>query len=156
MGYSKILIPHAGTLAGDKALEHALKLSLDSKSEFTLLHVVVPLPNPSSFSITANRRDFIETVNKLQDSIIEEMKMKMESIREKVSREKGIRIDTKVLLGIPEDEIAKFAKDYEIVVMAKRRKLPGIKAILRLGSTSRKVLEKVSTPILLIDAEDNF
>ena len=95
MGYSKILIPHAGTLAGDKALEHALKLSLDSKSEFTLLHVVVPLPKPSSFSISVNRRDFIETINKLQDSIIEDMKMKMESNKEKVSWEKGISIDQK-------------------------------------------------------------
>ncbi len=41
------------------------------------------------------------------------MKMKMESNKEKVSWEKGISIDTKVLLGIPEDEIAKFAKDYD-------------------------------------------
>ena len=59
------------------------------------------------------------------------------------------------MLGIPEDEITQFAKNHQIVVMAKRRKLPGLKAILRLGSTSRKVIEKVSIPILLVDAEDN-
>lgn len=58
-------------------------------------------------------------------------------------------------MGIAEDEITRFAKDYQVVVMAKRRKLPGIKAILRLGSTSRKIIEKVSTPILLMDVEDN-
>lgn len=80
----------------------------------------------------------------------------MESIKRKVIEEKGeTSIDSKVVLGIPEEEIIRFAKDYQVVVMAKRRKLPGIKAILRLGSTSRKVIEKVSTPILLIDVEDN-
>jgi len=60
-----------------------------------------------------------------------------------------------VTLGIPEDENIRISKDYIVFVMAKRRKLPGIKAILRLGSKSRKVIEKVSTPILLIDVEDN-
>ena len=37
--------------------------------------------------------------------------------------------------------------------MAIRRKLPGIKAVLKLGSVSRKILEKVSIPILLVDLE---
>lgn len=156
MGYNKILVPHAGTLAGDKALEHALNISSGPESKITLLHVVVPLSTPSSFSISANRLDFIEFVNKLQNSAIEEMERQMESIKKKVIEEKGeISIDSKVVLGIPENEIIRFAKDYQVIVMAKRRKLPGIKAILRLGSTSRKVIEKVSTPILLIDVEDS-
>lgn len=57
MGYNRILVPHAGTLAGDRALEHALNIRLDQETKITLLHVVVPLSTPSSFSISANRLD---------------------------------------------------------------------------------------------------
>lgn len=155
IGYKKILVPHAGTMAGNKALEQALNIRSGPETKITLLHVVVPLSTPSSFSISANRLDFIEFVNKLQNSVIEDMERQMESIKKKVTDEnEGICIDAEVVLGIPENEITRFAKDHQVVVMAKRRKLPGIKAILRLGSTSRKVIEKVSTPILLIDVED--
>lgn len=157
MGYDRILlVPHAGTLAGDKALEHALYISSGLESKITILHVVVPLSTPSLFSISANRLDFIEFIDKLQNSSIEDMERQMESIKKKISEEKGgININTIVTLGIPEDEIIRISREYQVVVMAKRRKLPGVRTILRLGSTSRKVIEKASTPILLIDVEDN-
>jgi len=44
-------VPHAGTLAVDKALEHAIKMAYNLKSEITLLHVITPIPVPSTHTI---------------------------------------------------------------------------------------------------------
>ena len=41
----------------------------------------------------------------------------------------------------------------DLTVMAKRRKLKGVKKLLSLGSVSRKIVENTSCPILLIDIE---
>ena len=51
MAYAKILLPHAGTPAGDKALEHAMKIAKDSTGKITLLHVITPIPTPSTYTI---------------------------------------------------------------------------------------------------------
>jgi nucleotide-binding universal stress UspA family protein len=41
----------------------------------------------------------------------------------------------------------------DLIVMAKRRKLKGVKKLLSLGSVSRKILESVSCPVLMLDIE---
>ena len=67
----------------------------------------------------------------------------------------GIEIDTVVVHGYPDDEIVRIsaAEKCDLIVMAKRRKLTGIMGVLKLGSISRKIIERVSCPILLIDGE---
>ena len=52
-------------------------------------------------------------------------------------------------------EILKIVRNQKIdlIVMAKRRKLKGIKSLLKLGNVSRKILEHVSCPVLMIDIE---
>ena len=44
-------------------------------------------------------------------------------------------------------------ENVDLVVMAKRRKLKGVKKLLSLGSVSRKIVENSPCPILLIDVE---
>lgn len=85
----------------------------------------------------------------------EKMKLIIKRVNEKKGEEQTRDIDYRIVVGNPEDEIEKFVKNgnYDVIVMAKRRKLPGIKAVLRLGSVSRAILERVSVPILLVDAE---
>ena len=55
------------------------------------------------------------------------------------------------------EEILKIIKKQEVdlVVMAKRRKLKGLKSLLTLGSVLRKIVENTACPILLIDIEKN-
>ena len=64
-------------------------------------------------------------------------------------------VSVKVVHGYPDEEIIRIANecDYDLVIMAKRRKLPGLKAILQLGSVSRKVLERIYCPVMLINGE---
>ena len=158
MTYTAILVPHAGTPAGDKALEQATKIARESEGKITLLHVIVPLPTPSTYTIR-QYKEINEMRERLHKSMMSAMEERMKAIQKRVKEKEGNQntdIDYRIVVGTPEDEIENHVKEgkYDIVVMAKRRKLPGIKAVLRLGSVSRKVLEKVSVPILLVDAED--
>ena len=42
----------------------------------------------------------------------------------------------------------------DLVIMAKRRKLKGMRKLLSMGSVSRKIVESTSCPVLLIDVEN--
>jgi len=150
MTYKKILVPHAGTPAGDKAVEHAINLAECSNGSIMILHVVKPLPIPSMLS-SLERKKVKDSIHELQRSIFEEMQEKLSSYQSKI-KDKKIRLESKVVIGIPEEEIERCVHEYkvDVVVMAKRR-LSGIKTILKLGSTSRKVVEMLSCPIILID-----
>ncbi len=58
-------------------------------------------------------------------------------------------------MGSPADEILKIAKNekVDLIVIAKRQKLKGIKKLFGLGSVSRKIVENVTCHVLLIDIE---
>ena len=55
--------------------------------------------------------------------------------------------------GNAAEEILKIVqkRNVDLIVMAKRRKLKGLKKLLSLGSVSRKVVEHVTCPVYLID-----
>lgn len=60
-----------------------------------------------------------------------------------------------MVTGDPAEEIIKVVgeNNVDLIVMAKRRKLKGVKKLLSLGSVSRKIVENVTCPVLLIDVE---
>ena len=152
--YKNILVPHAGTKAGDKALEHAKNLAKIHGSKITILHVFEKISMPPSITFSSERRHWQKHLSEARSEIRKEMRNKMQKFVTRLKKE-NISVGLKVVEGYPEEEISRIAKseNYDVVVMAKRRKLPGIKAILRLGSVSRKVLEKATCPIILIDGE---
>ena len=49
--YKKILVPHAGTPAGDLALKHAIHIAKPSSSEIILLHVIEDYPRVPVFTL---------------------------------------------------------------------------------------------------------
>ncbi|MGH1569197.1 MAG: universal stress protein [Nitrosopumilus sp.] len=152
--YKNILVPHAGTSAGNKALDHAREMGKKHDSSVTILHIVEHVPIPPSIGFSGERKKWAK---ELQASR-RELKMEMDK---KLTRQAGdlkkdnIPVFVKVIHGYPDEEIIRMANefDYDLVIMAKRRKLPGLKAILQLGSVSRKVLEKIHCPVMLIDGE---
>ena len=152
--YKKILVPHAGTKAGNKALLHAKNLAKTHNSKITILHVVERIPTPPMITFDYERAQWRKDLEKARMELKREMYEKMQVYVDQL-KEDGISCTLKVVEGYPEEEISRISNsdNFDIIVMAKRRKLPGIKAILKLGSVSRKVLERISTPILLIDGE---
>jgi len=83
------------------------------------------------------------------------MEKEME-VREKRCKESNLESKIIVSIGDAAETILDIVKEKKIdlIVMAKRRKLKGIKKLLSLGSVSRKVVENVSCPVVLIDIEN--
>ena len=153
--YKKILVPHAGTPAGDLALKHAIHIAKSSSSEIILLHVIEDFPQAPVFSLHASqvtkiRREFAKITKEMKTAMEKEMSKRVETCQKN-----KIKSHLKVVTGLPAEEILKIVKNQKIdlIVMAKRRKLKGIKSLLSLGSVSRKIAESTSCPVLMIDTE---
>ena len=147
-----ILVPHAGGVLGDKALSYAMEIAKVSGATINILHAVEPLPSPP---MTFPRKEY----DKIQQEITHEENMLVKDIKgelqERVDhcRQKSININSIIVRGRPEDEIMKFSKKHHIdmIIMAKRRKIPGIRGMLKLGSVSRKILEISDKPVLILE-----
>ena len=153
--YNTILVPHAGSPAGDEALKHAIHIAKSNSAKIIILHVLEDLPNLPLLL----HQDQIERIKKQMEEVTETMKKAIEpemAERIKLCEKEGIKSEIKIVTGFPEDAIMEIVNNQEIdmIVMAKRRKLKGIKRLMTLGSVSRKVVEHVSCPVLLIDIEE--
>ena len=153
--YKKILVPHAGTPAGDLALKHAIHIAKSSSSEILLLHVIEEFPHVPVFTLHTSQ---VTKIKKEIAMVTQDMKSVMEkelSKRVETCKKNEIKSRLKVLTGLAAEEILKIVKNQKIdlIVMAKRRKLKGIKSLLSLGSVSRKIVESTSCPVLMIDIE---
>jgi len=153
--YKKILVPHAGTLAGDLALKHAIHIAKSSSSEIILLHVIENFPHVPVFSLHASqaakiKKEIAKVTQEMKKSMEKEMAKRVEKCQKN-----EINSHQKVVIGSAAEEILKIVKNQKIdlIVMAKRRKLKGFKSLLSLGSVSRKIVENTSCPVLMIDAE---
>lgn len=153
--YKNILVPHAGTPAGDLALEHAIHIAKSSKAEIILLHVIEEFPHVPVLSLHASqaskiKKELAEIAKEMEIVMEKEMKKRVETCKKN-----GIESNLKVITGLPAEEIMKIVKSQktDLIVMAKRRKLKGIKGLLSLGSVSRKIVENASCPVLMMDAE---
>jgi nucleotide-binding universal stress UspA family protein len=154
--YKKILVPHAGTPAGDDALKHAVHTAKSSKAEILILHVVEDIQY-ANIGFQLHQSEYESIRRELQK---EHRKMKAIMEKEMLKRvqfckKNKVKAELKVTTGTSAEEIMKIVKNnrIDLIVMAKRRKLKGIKRLMALGSVSRKILEHVSCPVLMIDIE---
>ena len=151
--YKKILVPHAGTPAGDKALKHAVHIAKLDSSEILILHVVEALQKPPTFALSGMEskalvREFRKAARHSVINREKEMEKKIEHYKSQ-----NINIRYKVVTGYADEVITRYVKNhkFDLIIMAKRRKLSGIKRLLSLGSVSRKIVEIGKCPVLLID-----
>lgn len=148
-----ILVPHAGTLLGDKALSYAVKIAKLSGATINILHSVEPLPGPPPM-VFAKKQDsqMRKEIEQTEEALVQDIKEELQK-RVDYCKSKGINANNIVVKGRPEDEILKYSKNHHIdlIIMAKRRKIPGIRGMLKLGSVSRKVLETSNKPVLILE-----
>ena len=103
--YKKILVPHAGTPAGDLSLDHAIHIAKSSKAEITLLHVIEDFPHVPVFALHASQ---ISKIKKELAQVTKEMEIVMEKEMEKridTCKKNGIKSNLKVITGLPAEEI---------------------------------------------------
>jgi len=97
--YDKILVPHAGTFAGDEALKHAIHIAKFSSSEIILLHIIEDLPHVPVFSLHASQ---ISKIKKDMADMTKEMKSIMEkemTKRIETCKKNKIKSNLKVVVG---------------------------------------------------------
>jgi len=152
--YKTILVPHAGTPAGDEALKHAI-YAAEEISEIIILHIVEAIHAPPSFALSSSEREkLLEDVHKANEEIRKDMEQKMKQYDHQC-KEKGVESKVRVEIGDAAEIILNTVEKekVELIVMSKRRKLKGLKKLLSLGSVSRKIVENASCPVLLLDVE---
>ena len=152
--YDTILVPHAGTPAGDLALKHAIHVTSNT-SRIIILHIVEELQYPPTYALASSER---KNLLKSVDDANEETKKDMEQIMEKhvlQCKENGVKSKVKVMIGDAAEIILDVVKKekVDLIVMSKRRKLKGVRKLFSLGSVSRKIIENTSCPVLMMDAE---
>ena len=111
---------------------------------------------PVSFALAeSDRKKLFDSINDANESIRQEMEKVMQKTSQKCIKEK-INVKVKVKIGDAAEIILDTVQreKVDLIVMAKRRKLKGVKKLLSLGSVSRKVVENVTCPVTLIDIEN--
>jgi len=154
--YKNILVPHAGTSAGDLALEHAIYAAKGIPSaKMTLLHVVEEVQRPPTFGLSESEREkILHNISEANESIKTEMRKEMEK-RSQYCKENKVDVKIKIEVGDAAKVILENIEKekVDLVVMAKRRKIKGVKKLFSLGSISRKVVDNAHCPITLVDLE---
>jgi len=153
--YKTILLPHAGTPAGDEALKHAIYAARES-SRIIILHIVESVQYPPSFALSSSERNsLLKSIDKVNEEMRQDMEKKMEKYTQQC-KENKIKSKVQVVIGDASEIILDIIEKekVDLIVMSKRRKLKGVKRLLSLGSVSRKIVENTSCPILLIDVEN--
>ena len=138
------------------AFGYAVSLSSRYDAGITVLHVVEEL---SSFAqslveeILGEKR-WADRIKEKEAEVIADLKTRLDEFCKEVRNEQPscpfVIDQTVVLTGHPVDQIARFAKemDADVIVMGSRGK--GGLADVTLGSTSRRVLKRVITPVMVI------
>jgi nucleotide-binding universal stress UspA family protein len=163
--YKRILVAHDGSENSDKALSHAVYLSNMSGAEIVILHVVEHIDKVDSSSLVATSKEGggeegtkanenIEKSNKHDYQIKVEGEVK-QMIEDKMNfcKRAGVKskVSYKIQTGKPGEEIVKVAEDMnsDLIVIASSRSSSSLTKRL-LGSTSRKVIDSVEKPVLVI------
>lgn len=158
--FKRILVPYVTSQMSDKALRYAIYLSKISNSDIFILNVVENYEDlrdvlPATIRTAQEPDSERSTKSGLQRG---DLKVSMEGtlrkvIEEKISlcKEAGLntQITYEIRTGNPSDEIVKIAEltEFDLVVMASHRITSTIKSI---GSITRKVMDTIRKPILLI------
>ncbi|MGA8844424.1 MAG: universal stress protein [Nitrososphaeraceae archaeon] len=152
--YVRIMVPHDGSSNSDKALAHGIWLSKTCDAELVILHVLEDIEDAKVTSLdvsskeTDNKGSVAQTDSKDLKYTLEGQGIQIIEDKIRTCKENGVRqVSYKVQIGNPADEIIKLTQEsnFDLIVMASRRITSRI-----LGSTTRKVIDTVKKPTLII------
>jgi nucleotide-binding universal stress UspA family protein len=143
-----ILIPYEGSPLSKKALELGKEIARNFNANLELLTIIpmfYPMSEPSIYS-GATMGDYGKIVKELKTRGEKEIKMVT-----KKCREEGVKAFYKVLEGDISYTILKYAKKNktDLIIMGSRR-MKGLAALKRLGSTARYVSEHATCPVTIV------
>jgi len=142
----KILVPLDGSKVSEAVIPYIMELASRLKAEVTFFHVIAPVYFFYSIPGEAVNRSYSP-----EDMI--NLMTRNETYLDTVGvefKDKGIKTKSKVVVGVPADEIIRTADETRADVVA--MSTHGYSGINRwtLGSTADKVLHAGNTPLLLV------
>ncbi|ABR55842.1 universal stress protein [Methanococcus aeolicus] len=145
MPYEKILVPTDSSAVSLEAANQALEIAKAMNSKVHAVYVVdiVPFVGLPTEGLWESMKE-----------ILEEEGMEALQKIEKMAKEMGVNMTSKVLEGSPSNEIVKYAENEKIdlIVIGTTGK-SGLDKIL-LGSVAEKVSKKAHCPVLLVKKTD--
>ena len=144
----KILVPYEGSPLSKKALELGKEISRNFNADLILLMVIpffFPMSELSAVSGFSNR-DYSKIIKELKEQGTKEIKKVTEKCREV-----GVKASYEIVHGDVSSTILKQAKKDkpDLIIMGSRR-MRGLGAIKRLGSTARFVSEHADCPVTIV------
>ena len=135
--YKRIIIPVDNTEDSKKAVKRGVHLA-------KLLDVEAKI-------ITVNdTHQFISSVV-IEEKLKKEAEAFLEEFK-KIAEEFGVKIEAELVTGNPAEEIVKFVKDDDLIIMAHHEKKMGIDQFM-VGSVSRDVVRNAPCCVLVIKSK---
>jgi nucleotide-binding universal stress UspA family protein len=147
--FKKIILAVDGSDASKKAAKKALFLAKKTGIDVTAIHVIhVPVPTvpPARIAMGSVITDYSfhtelkKTMKEKGESIINEIK--------EIAASMQVNVKTKIVEGIPDDEIIKFANKNDLIIMGGK----GHSTLDRIlvGSISEKVLHHSNSTVMIV------
>jgi nucleotide-binding universal stress UspA family protein len=137
--FQRIVLAVDGSDGSTRAVKKALSLAKETGVDVTALHVM-EFPYVASVDLSYTYPDIMETIKKEGKTVLDEVK--------KQGSEMGVHVKTKLVEGIPDDQIIKEAKKDDLIVMGCKGKT-ALSRIL-VGSVCEKVLHHSKSPVMVI------
>jgi nucleotide-binding universal stress UspA family protein len=133
----------------------------------TFKRIIIPVDNTEASKLAVKKGAFLAkllgidakiiTVNdtyQFISSVVLEDKLKKEAEAflddfKKIAEEFGVKIETQLVIGKPAEEIIKFAKENDLIIMAHHDKTVGLDKVM-LGSVSRDVVRNAPCSVLVV------
>lgn len=135
---SRIIIPVDGSIEMDKVVEKALLLAKEIKRNVVALYVI---DTPRLTEVIPP-----DETSTAWESILFTEGQKILNEIEKKGKKMGVRVEKKVVEGIPDNEITKEAKKHDLIVMGCRSR--GIFDKLLTSSVCEKILDHSSSSVM--------
>jgi nucleotide-binding universal stress UspA family protein len=150
----KILVPIDGSKSADKALDFALDLARKYSAEVLVISVFevpsVSLIAPGIMFAPESIAKYLEELKAFHEKALSEALKKAKKVNS------GLKVSTELLQGRAADIIVKTAQKgaFDLIVIGSRG-LGGIKEFL-LGSTSHRVANEATCPVLVVKESTSF
>jgi nucleotide-binding universal stress UspA family protein len=137
--FQRIVLPVDGSDGSARAVAKALSLAKETGADITALYVM-EFPYLVSVDLNSSYPDIIEIIKKRGNEVLDTVK--------KQGLRLGVSVKTKLVEGIPDDQIIKEAKKDDLIVMGCK----GRTALSRIlvGSVCEKVLHHSKSPVMVI------
>ena len=151
--YKKILVAFDGSEPSRNALDHAVNIAVMWKAELTILSVVprvmMPVFPDEGFGTApiSTARDMTDYQDKMREIYARSLKEVEDDVKEAFP---DLKVSSRLLEGRPSSTVVEEAeKDGIDLIVIGSRGLGGITGWI-LGSTSRRVVESCTRPVLVV------